>query len=179
MPRLPDQFPDSPPALIIRATTVADVPAMDILLQGLADFLGQPEAYCRDSNALAQFGFGEDKVFESIIAYSGSQPAGLCVYFPEFSTWRGQPGVYVQDLYVTPALRGSGLGKRLVAHTLDHAVDAWQAGYIRLSADRQNQSAIHFYQRLGFAIDQDNLILKMGTGDLDRTGVTRIGVAAP
>lgn len=138
---------------------------MDELLSGLAAFLDEPESYCKDRKALQRYGFGDHRVFHSLIARDADMPVGLTVFFPEFSTWRGQPGVYIQDLYVTPSHRGSGLGRDLVLATLEYARSEWESGYVRLSADHRNVKAIRFYERLGFRVDRENIILKLG-GDV-------------
>lgn len=145
----------------IRPASIEDVPVMDMLLKDLADFLGERGTYCRNPEVLKRYGFGDHRLFNTMLAFSGPEPTGICIYFSEFSTWRGEPGVYIQDLYVVPSLRGSGVGLRLITATRDYARSSWDAAYVRLSADRSNLQAIHFYKRLGFEIDQDNLILKL------------------
>ncbi len=90
-------------------------------------------------------------VWSALLAWEATVPAGrtvplgLCLYFPSFSSWRGRAGIYIQDLYVAPAARGTGLARRLLAE----AVRRTDAAYLRLSVDRSNAAALRFYAREG------------------------------
>lgn len=137
---------------VIRAATAADIPAVHRLLGELASFVGEPDAYLGTEAALRRYGFGPDRVFHSLLALQQDCPVALANYFPDYSTWRGTPGVYVLDLYVTEAQRGTGLGRRMLAQTLERAADAWGARYARLSVHGHNDAAIRFYRNLGFSM---------------------------
>ncbi|PWR20093.1 GNAT family N-acetyltransferase [Zavarzinia compransoris] len=106
---------------------------------------------------LRRYGFGADPAFEALIAEDGGRTVGLCLYFRSFSTWRGRPGAYVQDLYVDPACRGGGLGRRLLAACAARMA-ARGGTYIRLSVDAANGAAQGFYRRAGFRPAADDLI---------------------
>ena len=93
-------------------------------------------------------GFGERPAFEALIAEVDGHCAGVCVFFASFSTYRGEPGAYVQDLFVEPAMRGSGIGARLLQR-LAAVTRERGGGYIRLSVDVRNAAAHAFYTRLG------------------------------
>jgi ribosomal protein S18 acetylase RimI-like enzyme len=73
---------------------------------------------------------------------------GMVIYYADFSTHRGEPGLYIQDLYVTPDARGSGLARELVAATLRH--QTWGARYITLGVSPANAAALRFYAKTGF-----------------------------
>lgn len=73
---------------------------------------------------------------------------GMVVYYADYSTHRGQAGLYIQDLYVTPAARGTGLARALVAATLTH--QTWGARYITLGVSPDNAAALRFYRKTGF-----------------------------
>lgn len=85
--------------------------------------------------------------YRALIAWRATVPLGLCLYFPSFSSWRGRAGIYIQDLYVAPAARGTGLARSLLAE----AVRRSDAAYMRLSVDRSNTAAQRFYAREGLA----------------------------
>ncbi len=95
-----------------------------------------------------RFGFGPGAAFGSLIAEVDGAFAGLCLFFPIFSTWRGRPGVFVQDLYVEDRFRGLGIGERLLRD-----VAAWSRArggdYLRLEVDVENTTAQRLYERLG------------------------------
>ncbi len=95
-----------------------------------------------------RFGFGHDAAFGSLIAEVDGVFAGLCLFFPIFSTWRGRPGVFVQDLYVDDRFRGLGIAEGLLRE-----VAAWSKArggdYLRLEVDVENVAAQRLYERLG------------------------------
>lgn len=73
---------------------------------------------------------------------------GMVIYYADYSTHRGEPGLYIQDLFVSPAARGSGLARALVAATLRH--QTWGARYITLGVNPDNAAATRFYAKTGF-----------------------------
>jgi len=135
----------------IRMATVEDVPVIHRLLSELENTLGATSKIKRKAEDLRKFGFSDDPSFEALIAWNGAEAVGLAVYFREFSTWLGKPGVYVQDLYVAPSQRGTGLGSKLMRAVYERA-RGWSAGYCKLMVHADNEAAIAFYRRLGFHI---------------------------
>ncbi|OCP00586.1 MULTISPECIES: GNAT family N-acetyltransferase [unclassified Ensifer] len=93
-------------------------------------------------------GFGPEAAFGSFVAEAGGELVGLCLYFPIFSTWRGRPGVFVQDLYVDEGLRGQGIGERMLREAASWS-KARGGDYLRLTVDAENFAAQRFYERLG------------------------------
>jgi GNAT superfamily N-acetyltransferase len=92
--------------------------------------------------------FGSRPAAEVVLAYADAEPAGFAVYFQTFSTFLGLPGVYLEDVYVSPAWRGRGLGRRLLAHVAGVAVDR---GYGRMewSVLDWNELALGVYRKIG------------------------------
>ena len=136
-------------AILIRWAEAKDAPVIHQLLLALADTLGErSKIQCRAED-IARFGFGDAPIFKALIADSKGQAVGLCLLFLEFSTWRGRPGVYVQDLYIDPRLRRSGLGKKLLSKAAEYGRKQG-CMYLRLSVASRNKSGRRFYQRLGF-----------------------------
>lgn len=133
----------------IRMATIEDVPVIHRLLSELETTLGATSKIRRKAEDLSNFGFSDPPFFEALIAWDGAQAVGLALYFREFSTWLGKPGVYVQDLYVAPSQRGTGLGSRLMQAVYDRA-HGWSAAYCKLMVHTDNEAAIAFYRRLGF-----------------------------
>jgi ribosomal protein S18 acetylase RimI-like enzyme len=144
----------------IASATRDDAPAIHALLRALAVALNRPHDVKSTPADIARYGFGPTSAFETMLARRNGTPVGLVLYFYEFSTWRGCPGVYIQDLYVGDNLRGSGLGRRLLAAVAARAA-AQQATYMRLSVDVGNDEGLGFYGRLGFiAPNEQTLVLE-------------------
>jgi len=107
--------------------------------------------------------FGARPAAEVVIAYASDEPVGFALYFQTFSTFLGRPGIYLEDLYVTPARRGQGVGRRLLAHVARVAIDR---GYGRMewSVLNWNEPALVVYRRIG-ARPMDEWTVQRLTGD--------------
>jgi ribosomal protein S18 acetylase RimI-like enzyme len=141
----------------IRQATLADVTVIHGLLSDLEKTLGATSKVKRTVADLSKFGFSESPCFEALLAWQGAEAVGLVLFFREFSSWLGKPGVYVQDLYVSPGLRGSGFGSKLMQAVYDHTRN-WGTGYCKLTVQRNNAAAIAFYRQLGFRAAEDDCI---------------------
>ncbi len=140
----------------IRAAQVGDVPALHEALVALSRHLGDEDAFrCRPEHLLTH-GFGDRPMFRALIAEADGALCGATVYFPEFSTLRGSPGVYVQDLFVAEERRGGGLGRKLLRAVMREA-RGWEATYLKLATHAKNPAAIRFYERLGFTTDREEM----------------------
>lgn len=145
----------------IVSATRDDAGAIHALLRALAAALNRPHDVQSKPEDIAHYGFGLSPVFETILAKRKGIAVGLVLYFYEFSTWRGCPGVYIQDLYVDDSLRGSGLGRRLLAAVSARAQEK-QATYMRLSVDVGNDEGLGFYGRLGFTAPHEQTLVLEG-----------------
>lgn len=101
--------------------------------------------------ALVQHGFGANPRFRVVLVEERGIALGFCLFLPEYSSWRGAVGLFVQDIYLNHAARGKGLGRGLLAAALAEAQD-WQPAFMALMVKRSNVLAIGFYQTLGFAL---------------------------
>lgn len=132
----------------IEPATPADIPTILELIRELADFerlLDQviaTEARLRDSL------FGPRPYAEVLMARFKTESVGFALFFHNYSTWRAQPGIYLEDLYVRPAHRGRGFGKALLSNVAKLAVDR-NCGRFEWSVLDWNQRAIDFYRKLG------------------------------
>ena len=142
----------------IRSAGPDDAAAVYRLLRDLAAALGKSGDLHSTADDIARHGFGERPFFQAILAWCGGEAVGLAVYFFEFSTWRGQPGVYVQDLYVAPAMRGRGLGRDLIGAVRERAARDG-ARYVKLTVYDRNPQALAFYHSIGFESCEDELPL--------------------
>ena len=145
----------------IRPATAADVPLLMHFLTDMAAEAGETTGSTTAS--LLAHGFGAAPRFHGLIA-EGAGPLGMILYFPEYSTWRGQMGLFVQDIYVSPAGRGLGLGRSLLAAAMAHAGQDphWQPRFLTLMVAHQNAGARAFYDALGLTLrdEADQLILE-------------------
>ena len=141
----------------IRPATPADVP---LILQFLTDMAAEAGETTGSTEAsLLTHGFGPTPRFHGLIAES-DPPLGMILYFPEYSTWRGELGLFVQDVYVAPAGRGQGLGRKLLAAAM--AAADWQPRFLTLMVAHANRNARAFYAGLGLTLrdEADQLILE-------------------
>src|SRR5450755_4063921 len=100
--------------LTIRPAVEADVPVILELIRGLAEYERAPEEVVCDEERLRESLFGAKPDAEVLIASVGSVAAGFAVFFHNYSTWWGRPGLYLEDLFVRPEMRGRGIGKALL-----------------------------------------------------------------
>lgn len=145
---------------MIRAATQADIPAIHRLIVELAIYEQEPDAVKASHADLAAALFGERPVAECVLAEQGGEPVGLALFFTNFSTWTGKPGLYLEDLFVMPAARGAGLGKALLVHLAGIALDR---GYARFewSVLDWNTPAIGFYQALGAKLMDEWTVMRV------------------
>ena len=135
-------------AVTFRKAEAEDAGTIHALLLELA---AQDGSVSRGSGvAILRHGFGARPLFDAILADEGGVAVGLVLYYPDYSTLRGEPGVYVQDLIVTQAARGRGLGRALLSQAMAAARAGWGAGYMILYADPGNATAQGFYAATGF-----------------------------
>lgn len=134
---------------IIRMATKADVPQIYSFVRALAEYERvAPEAVFSTEAILERDGFGENPFFHCLLAEQDGRPAGFAIYLFSYSTFEGRPGLYVEDLYVVPELRGLGIGKALLAQAAAVAVGM---GCKRMQWEvlDWNLPAIEFYGTLG------------------------------
>jgi len=132
----------------LEPATERDVPLILRFIKELAAYEKLANDVVATEDVLRVSLFGPRPAAETVIAYAGDEPAGLAIYFQTFSTFVGRPGLYLEDLYVTPAWRGHGIGRRLLAHLARVAVDR---GYGRMewSVLDWNELALGVYRKIG------------------------------
>jgi len=161
-----------PEPVTIRCATADDAEILARLVRALAAAngeLGKVESRAAD---FAAHGFAAAPAFHALIAECRGEPVGLSLWFYNFSSWRGDVGVYIQDLYVDSSLRGSGLGRRLLTETARRGRQAG-ATHLRLSVARSNAGARAFYKRLGLLFRDDECIYQVSDTDFDELATGR------
>ena len=150
-------------ALLIRPATVADVPLILQLIRDLATYERAPNDVTATEEQLRAVLFGEKPSAEVRLAFEDETAVGFAVFFHNFSTWLGRPGLYLEDLFVKPEMRGKGYGRALL---VDLARIARERGCGRMewAVLDWNDPAIEFYRKLG-AKPMDEWTVFRLTGD--------------
>ena len=132
----------------IRPGRPEDAEAMHRAILEMGRGLGMEAKITSSAEDFRRCGFGPEAAFASFVAEAREKLVGLCLFFPIFSTWRGRPGVFIQDLYIDERLRGQGIGERLLREAASWS-KARGGDYLRLAVDAENFAAQRFYERLG------------------------------
>lgn len=132
----------------IRPAEPADVPVIAELIRGLAKFEKLEDQVTMTEERLAESLFGEHRYAETLLAEDNGTPVGFALFFHNFSTFLGLPGVYLEDLFVVPEHRGRGIGRALLRQLAQIAVER-RCGRLEWAVLDWNRDAIGFYERLG------------------------------
>jgi GNAT superfamily N-acetyltransferase len=135
----------------LRAATAADAPAIVGLIRELAVFEQLEHLVVVTPQSLVQHLFGARPAAEAVVAEQGGQVVAFALFFMNFSTFLGRPGLYLEDLYVQPAKRGAGLGRALLEHLGALAVERG-CGRFEWSVLDWNSQAIRFYEKMGATV---------------------------
>ena len=137
------------------------------LIQALADYEREPDAVETTAEELRAHLFADvPRVFAHVAEQDG-RIVGIAVWFLNFSTWTGRHGIYLEDLFVEPAVRGSGVALRLIRAL---ATEAKAQGYARMewAVLDWNRPAIRFYERLGAQLRKEWILTRVTGGALRR-----------
>ena len=132
----------------IRPAGVEDIPLILQLIRDLATYERAPRDVTATEEQLRKVLFGEKPAAEVVIARAGDEAVGFAVFFHNFSTWLGRPGLYLEDLFVKPEERGRGYGRALLAH-LARIAHERDCGRMEWAVLDWNDPAIQFYRKLG------------------------------
>jgi GNAT superfamily N-acetyltransferase len=144
----------------IEPATVEDVPLLLRMIKALAEYERLANEVVATEDGLRDALFGERPYAEAVIAFGDGEPVGYALFFHNFSTFRGAPGLYLEDLFVYPEHRGRGYGKRLLEHLAGIAAARGCQRFEWCVLD-WNESAIEFYRRAGAVILDDWRICRM------------------
>ena len=158
--------------LSIRPATPADLPLIAQLIRDLADYEKLLHEVRFDEAVLGQKLFGARPYAEVVIGEIDGAAQGFALFFHNFSTFEGKPGIYLEDLFVRPGARGSGLGKALLAHLAKLAVER-DCARLEWSVLDWNSPAIGFYQKLGARLMDEWTVMRV-----DGTALQQLGAAA-
>jgi GNAT superfamily N-acetyltransferase len=132
----------------LRTATPADVPVILRCIRGLAEYERLAHQCVATEALLQETLFGAEPAAEVVLASRGDETGGFALWFRSYSTFLARPGIYLEDLFVFPAHRGRGLGRRLLAHLARTAVERGY-GRVEWAVLDWNADAIRFYESLG------------------------------
>lgn len=150
-------------SITIRPATRNDVPVILEFIRELSRYERLEHEVSASEGELAESLFGERRYAEVILACSKGVPVGFALYFHNFSTFKGRPGIYLEDLFVRQQARGRGIGKRLLAHLARTALER-RCARLEWSVLDWNEPSIGFYRSLG-AVSMDEWTTFRVTGD--------------
>ena len=155
----------------IRPATAADVPIILALIRALATYERAPNDVTATEDGLSKVLFGEKPAAEVLLAFENETAVGFAVFFHNFSTWLGRPGLYLEDLFVRPEDRGKGYGRALLIHLAKIARDRG-CGRMEWAVLDWNEPAIQFYRKLGAKRMDDWTVFR-----LKRDGIAKLADA--
>jgi GNAT superfamily N-acetyltransferase len=140
--------PKDIPSFQVRAATKADVPIILAFIKKLADYERLSHEVIATEKILNETLFGRRRTAEIAIGFYKKEPVGFVLFFHNYSTFLGQPGIYIEDLYVEEAFRRRGFGRALLTYVAQLAQER-RCGRLEWSVLDWNEPAINFYQKLG------------------------------
>jgi GNAT superfamily N-acetyltransferase len=138
----------SVPRLEIRSATKSDVPVILSFIKKLADYERLSHKMVATEELLRKTLFGRQRTAEVAIGYYKKEPVGFVLFFPNYSTFLGRPGLYIEDLFVDESHRGRGFGRALLLYVARLASERG-CGRLEWSVLDWNEPAINFYKKLG------------------------------
>ena len=159
---MPERTTPEPP-VEMRVATEDDVPLILSFIRELAEYEKLSHEVVATEDVLRGSLFGERTGAEVVICYLSGTPAGFALFFHNFSTFLGRPGLYLEDLYVKPEMRGRGLGRALLVHLAKLARERG-CGRMEWSVLDWNEPAIKLYKGIG-AVPMDEWTVYRVTGD--------------
>jgi GNAT superfamily N-acetyltransferase len=162
-----DSSPTSSRSVIVRPATVDDVPLIRALICELADYERLSHAVEVTEDALRRTLFGPRPEADVLIGVLNEEPVGFALFFSNYSTFKGRSGVYLEDLFVRPHVRGAGVGKALLGAVASVAA---ARGCVRLewAVLDWNSPAIEFYRSIGGEPLDDWRLFRLTTEGIQR-----------
>ena len=155
------------PPVQIRDASISDVPIILQLIRDLATCERAPNDVIATEEGLREVLFGAEPSAKVILIFEGNEPVGFAVYFFNFSTWLGRPGLYLEDLFVKPETRGRGYGRVLLIHLAKIARDHG-CGRMEWAVLNWNEPAIQFYRKLGAIPLEDWTVFRLTQNGINR-----------
>ena len=151
-----------------------DIPIVLSLLRELAAFEGKLDRVEATDALLAEYGFGPGACIEILLGSVDGQAVSYAIFFPHFGSFRGRPWLYLEDLYVQPAARGTGVGRAMMAALAQIAVERQWAG-MTWGVLEWNEAAFRFYEGLGAVRSNGHVFMELSDEALARVAGGRMG----
>ena len=150
---------------MVREAVPDDAQTILDFIVGLAEFEHEPRSTVRATvESIRRDGFGDARLFETLIAEREGAPIGMALFFPHYSTWTGTPALYLEDLFVVPEARGTGAGFALMRALADLAQSR---GWKRLDLSVLDWNpARRFYEQLGMEHESEWLLYRLDEGGI-------------
>jgi len=153
--------------LTIRDAIIADILIILRLIRDLATYERAPNDVVATEKGLHEVLFGAEPAAKVVVAFENTEPVGFAVYFFNFSTWLGRPGLYLEDLFVKLEMRGRGYGRALLVHLAKIARDH-NCGRMEWAVLTWNETAIQFYNKLGAGSLDDWRLFRLTSDGIGR-----------
>ena len=158
----------------IRRATEKDLPVIVSFIRQLAEYERMSNEVVMTEDDMRRSLFGDRRFAEVLLAYFQEKPVGFAVFFHNFSTFLGKPGLYLEDLFVIPEMRGNGFGRALLIELAKIARER-NCGRLQWAVLDWNEPAINFYKNLGAVPMSDWTIFGVAGEALDRLAKERGG----
>ena len=141
-------------SVFIEKATQENIPQIYALMREFAEYENLLEFFETTEERLKRALFGDGKVAEAILAFDGETPIAYAVFFPNFATFRGQRGIYLEDIFITKNFRGKGVGEMILKYI---AKLAKSRGFERIDFQvlEWNTPAVAFYEKFGAVRDDE------------------------
>ncbi len=146
----------------IKQATIDDVPQILSLIRELAEYEKLSHEVVATVDILEESLFGEWKVAEAVLGHYDGKPVSFALFFHNFSTFAGRPGIYIEDIYVKPEMRGKGIGSIMFAYIARLACER-KCARLEWSVLNWNEPAIKFYKTIG-SVPMDEWTVHRVTG---------------
>jgi GNAT superfamily N-acetyltransferase len=156
---------------IIRPAQESDTAILLDFIRRLADYEKRLKEVTATEEDITNVIFGK-KIAEAIIAEHEGKPAGFAIFFHNFSTFLGKPGIYIEDLFVCPEFRGKGLGKLLFSYIAQLAVER-NCGRVEWTVLTWNEPAINFYKKIGAVPKDEWMLYKLSGNALEKLAIAK------
>lgn len=164
-----------PDVFQIKTATIEDVPLILAFIKELAEYEKLLDQVVATEDILKETLFGSQPHAEVIVGYLNEIPVSFALYFYNFSTFLGRPGIYLEDLFVKPEARGKGVGQKMLSY-LAGLAKSKQCGRLEWWVLDWNETAINFYKRIGAKAMDEWTVYRVADEALDHLAINKSSI---